>query len=134
MCALQHQLDFSRKQTATLQLLREEYSLTYPPLAIAMYSFIRLNELEQREVKEFKLRQACHTSATHLCRLPVFQQVFCCRNEPRTYVPHWVTSTERLVQTLLWNINILSLCICLSRRRVISIQNAEHKHTPANML
>ena len=34
-----------------LQLMREGYSYTYPPLSIASYSFIQLSELEQCRVK-----------------------------------------------------------------------------------
>ena len=35
-----------------LQLMREGYSYTYPPLSIARYSFIQLSELEQCRVKK----------------------------------------------------------------------------------
>ena len=51
-CAFHRQLDFSRKHSATLQLLREGYSFTYPPLSIARYSCIQLVELKQRGVNE----------------------------------------------------------------------------------
>ena len=36
---------------AMLQL-RNDYSLTFPPLSIARYSFIQLSRLRRREVKE----------------------------------------------------------------------------------
>ena len=35
-----------------MQQLRNEYSLTFPPLSIAMYSFIQLSRLRRREEKE----------------------------------------------------------------------------------
>ena len=35
-----------------MQQLRNDYSLTFPPLSIAMYSFIQLSRLRRREVKE----------------------------------------------------------------------------------
>ena len=35
-----------------MQQLRNEYSLTFPPLSIARYSFIQLSRLRCREVKE----------------------------------------------------------------------------------
>ena len=37
------------KHSATLQLLREEYSFTYPPMPVARDSCIQLSELWQRE-------------------------------------------------------------------------------------
>ena len=35
-----------------MQQLRKDYSLTFPPLSIARYSFIQLSRLRRREVKE----------------------------------------------------------------------------------
>ena len=35
-----------------MQQLRNDYSLTFPPLSIARYSFIQLSRLMRREVKE----------------------------------------------------------------------------------
>ena len=35
-----------------MQQLRNDYSLTFPPLPIARYSFIQLSRLRRREVKE----------------------------------------------------------------------------------
>ena len=35
-----------------MQQLRNDYSLTFPPLSIAMYSFIQRSRLRRREVKE----------------------------------------------------------------------------------
>ena len=35
-----------------MQQLRNDYSLAYPPLSIAMYSFIQLSRLRRREEKE----------------------------------------------------------------------------------
>ena len=35
-----------------MQQLRTDYSLTFPPLSIARYSFIQLSRLRRREVKE----------------------------------------------------------------------------------
>ena len=43
------------KHLATLQLLDEEYSFTYPPLSVAMYSFIQLSELWQCGVNEIAI-------------------------------------------------------------------------------
>ena len=51
-CSFQRHLDFSGKHSATLQLLHEDYSFRYPPLSVAMYSFIQLSELWQREMHE----------------------------------------------------------------------------------
>ena len=60
-CSFQRQLDFSGKLSATLQLLRGDYSFTYPPLSIPWYSFIQLGELWQLGVngiaKTSKLQQ-----------------------------------------------------------------------------
>ena len=47
-----------------LQLIREGCSYTYPPLSIAMYSFIQLSELGQCRVK--KLAQGFNTAAQDL--------------------------------------------------------------------
>ena len=44
-----------------LQLMREGYSYTYPPLSIASYSFIQLSELELCRVN--KLVQGFNTAA-----------------------------------------------------------------------
>ena len=46
-CSFQRHLDFSGKHSATLQLLREDYSFRYPPLSVARYSLIQLSELWQ---------------------------------------------------------------------------------------
>ena len=35
-----------------MQQLRNDYSLTFPPLSIARYSFLQLSRLRRREVKE----------------------------------------------------------------------------------
>ena len=35
-----------------MQQLRNDYSLTFPPLSIARYSFIQLSRLRRHEVKE----------------------------------------------------------------------------------
>ena len=35
-----------------MQQLRNDYSLTFPPLSIARYSFVQLSRLRRREVKE----------------------------------------------------------------------------------
>ena len=35
-----------------MQQLRNDYSLTFPPLSLARYSFIQLSRLRRREVKE----------------------------------------------------------------------------------
>ena len=35
-----------------MQQLRNDYSLTFPPLSIARYSFIQLSRLMHREVNE----------------------------------------------------------------------------------
>ena len=35
-----------------MQQLRNDYSITFPPLSIARYSFIQLSRLRRREVKE----------------------------------------------------------------------------------
>ena len=43
--SFRHQLDFSGKHSSRAANTRENYSLTFPPLSIARYSFIRLSEL-----------------------------------------------------------------------------------------
>ena len=43
-------LRFSGKNSAELPLLHENYSLTFPTLSIARYSFIQLSELRHRGV------------------------------------------------------------------------------------
>ena len=47
-------LGFSWKHSshAAIILLRNDYSITFPPLSIARYSFIQLSRLRRREVKE----------------------------------------------------------------------------------
>ena len=50
--SFQPHLDFSGKHSATLQLLREDYSFRYPLLSVAGYSFIQLRELWQRGMNE----------------------------------------------------------------------------------
>ena len=46
-------LGFSWKHSRlAMQQLRNDYSLTFPPLSIARYSFIQLSRLRRREVKE----------------------------------------------------------------------------------
>ena len=45
--SFQRQLNFSGRHTATLQLLCGGYFFVHPPLPLAYYSFVRLNELEQ---------------------------------------------------------------------------------------
>ena len=47
-CSFQRHLDFSGKHSATLQLLREDYSFRYPSLSVARYSFVQLSELWKR--------------------------------------------------------------------------------------
>ena len=44
-CSLRHQLGFSRKHSSYAAITRNDYSLTFPPLSIARYSFIQLGEL-----------------------------------------------------------------------------------------
>ena len=55
-----------------LQLMREGYSYTYPPLSRARYSFIQLSELEQRRVK--KLAQGFNTAARIRIRVLVVRE------------------------------------------------------------
>ena len=52
ICSFQRHFDLSVKHSATLQLLREDYSFRYPPLSVSMYSFIQLSELRQRGMNE----------------------------------------------------------------------------------
>jgi len=54
-----------------LQLMREGYSYTYPPLSIVRYSFIQLSELEQCRVK--KLAQGFNTTARIRTRVHVVE-------------------------------------------------------------
>ena len=51
-CSFRHQLDFSGKHSAMLQLLRKDFSLTFPALTIARYSFKQLSELGRRGENE----------------------------------------------------------------------------------
>ena len=46
------QLSASLGSILAMQQLRNDYSLTFPPLSIARYSFIQLSRLRRREVKE----------------------------------------------------------------------------------
>ena len=41
-CSFRHQLGFSGKHSSHAAIMRENYSLTFPPLSIARYSFIHL--------------------------------------------------------------------------------------------
>ena len=43
-CSLRHQLGFSWKHSSHAAITRNYYSLTFPPLSIARYSFIQLSE------------------------------------------------------------------------------------------
>ena len=54
-----------------LQLMREGYSYTYPPLSIARYSFVQLRELEQCRVK--KLAQGYNVAARIRTRVLVVE-------------------------------------------------------------
>ena len=51
-CSFQYHRNFPRKHSAMLQLLREDYTLTCPPMSVARYSFIQLSELWQCGVNE----------------------------------------------------------------------------------
>ena len=51
-CSFRHQVDFSGKHSAILQLLHEYYSLTFPLPSIATYSSIQLSELGHRGENE----------------------------------------------------------------------------------
>ena len=64
-----------------LQLMREGYSYTYPPLCIARYSFIQLGELEQCRVK--KPAQGFNTAARIRTRVLIVES-------PKHYP--WVTA------------------------------------------
>ena len=55
-CSFQRHLNFSGKHSATLQLLRDNFSFRYLPLSVARYSCIQLGELWQRGLKLPKLR------------------------------------------------------------------------------
>ena len=50
--SFQRHLDFSGKHSATMQLLREDYSFKYPPMSAAKYSGIQLSDLWQCGVNE----------------------------------------------------------------------------------
>ena len=50
--SFQRHLDFSGEHSATLQLLRQHYSFTYPPPSLDMHSLTQLSELWQRGVNE----------------------------------------------------------------------------------
>ena len=50
-CSFRHQLNFSGKHLATQQLLREDYSVTFPPPSIARYSFLQRTGASWRERK-----------------------------------------------------------------------------------
>ena len=51
-CSFRHQLDFSGKHFSHGAITRNDYSLTYPPMSIARYSFIQLSELGRRGENE----------------------------------------------------------------------------------
>ena len=44
-CSFLHQLNFTKKHSAPLQLLHEDYALTFPTMSIARQSFIQVSEL-----------------------------------------------------------------------------------------
>ena len=44
-CSFRYQLDFSGKHSSHAAITHEDYSLTFPPVSIARYSFIQLSEL-----------------------------------------------------------------------------------------
>ena len=44
-CSFRHQLDFSGKHSSHASITSEDYSFTFPPLSIVMYSFKQLSEL-----------------------------------------------------------------------------------------
>ena len=47
-CSFQHQPDFSGNRSSRAAIMREDYSVTFPPLSIARYSFIQPSELGYR--------------------------------------------------------------------------------------
>ena len=51
-CSFRHQLYFTGKNSAMLQLVLEDYSPIFPPPSIATYSFIQLSELGRRGANE----------------------------------------------------------------------------------
>ena len=68
-CSFRHQLNFSLKHSATLQLLPEDYSLRFLPISTSSYTFIQLsedrgeNEIVER-TKMPKLRTAAKKPGT----------------------------------------------------------------------
>ena len=47
-----HQLDFSGKHSSHATITRKDYSLTFPPLSVARYSFIQLSVLRHHGENE----------------------------------------------------------------------------------
>ena len=72
-CSFRHQVDFSGKHSAMLQLLHEDYSLTFPPLSITRYSSIQLSELGhcgENENAQASKQQRRDSNAGSLDRMP----------------------------------------------------------------
>ena len=64
--------NFSREHSVMLKVLDDDYSLTFPPLSIATYSFIQLNELGRRgETKMCKLRNGSNVDSNPNSQLGV---------------------------------------------------------------
>ena len=75
-CSFRHQLGFSGTHSAMLQLLCKYYSLTFPPLSIARYSFIQLRQLgrhgENKNALDFEaVAKGIRTQALS-CESPAF--------------------------------------------------------------
>ena len=51
-CSFRHQLDFSGKHSSHAAIRREDYTFTFPPPPIAIYSFIQMSGLGHRGENE----------------------------------------------------------------------------------
>ena len=78
-CSFRHQLGFSRKHSSHAAIMRKQYSLTFPPLSIARYSFIQLCGLRRREENENdQTSKQQDTSLTSAQSLPNNTWRHCC--------------------------------------------------------
>ena len=75
-CSFRHQFGFSGKHSSHAAITRNDYSLTFPPLSIARYSFIHLTIIIRLKISSYALEWKLHlyimnASAEHKEQLSV---------------------------------------------------------------
>ena len=112
-----------------MQQLRNDYSLTFPPLSIARYSFIQLSRLRRREVKENAQTSKRYQRGFEpgLSRLRVRHST----TEPPHY--HWKCVTCHGLHILLEKDSFLTTSV-LAQRWTVSCLEYTHKGLQSSMV